>query len=246
VQCCSVEADFAIIDQCVGGTSVLARPAACAPAATCILGFGPDGAFIDDLCGGATSVPFTNGFCSSWSEGSIPVVHQCVAIPSASVTMFEVWDDEQDGDLDAADMAVFDEVYAGVPKLDQTHAQLTGVECCIPDAVISAVAACLSGPNQTSPPPSCSIESYCTAGFSAPLEPGDWLYRTCLQSPTEPEPEFLHCDSWTSGLSPAVFECRTVPFAGHSLFNLIDSDGDQDADLLDYAALQRAIAESGR
>lgn len=244
VQCCSEQGDFENITDCVGGTNVLVRPALCRPAATCVLGFGPDASFMDGLCAPLQGIPiFDRGFCSSWSDDSIPVVQQCVAIPNADITMFEVYDDDQDGDLDVADLAMFKQVYAGVPKLTQSDAAVVAVDCCIHDAVLPQIGECLSGPGVTTQPPGCALRPACVTGFSAPLETGDWLYRVCALTPVPPASDTSHCVSWQSSGEPVVFECPTVPTLAPSFFVLADTDADVDVDLRDFAVMQREIAD---
>lgn len=244
VQCCSIEADFEGIINCLGGAGVLVRPPSCAPGATCVLGFGEDSKFMEGLCDVPQFIPeFSYGFCSSWSDETTPVVHRCVAIPSASVTMFEVFDDEGDGDLDFADMSMFKQVYDRVPKLDQSEAETVSVECCIHDALLPQVAECMSGPGVTTQPVDCSITPVCVTGFSAPLEYGDWLYRVCDDAPTPPGEFSSQCMGWQNSDKPVVFECQNIPTAAPSFFTLADTDTDADVDLRDFAVLQREIIE---
>jgi len=160
------------------------------------------------------------------------------------VTLFELFDIEQDGDLDIADLSPYVSTYDFVPKLVQSDAELISAECCIPDAVLSEIGECLSGPDASDQPATCEIEPLCTAGFSAPLEPGDWLYKVCSQSPPGPSPQAAYCTSWNTSDEPAGFECVAAHLRGHSLFELIDVDGDVDVDLADYAVLQRDIADA--
>lgn len=183
-------------------------------------------------------------------------MHECVSHPVTGATLFETYDDDQDGDLDLYDVRVFSTSYDYVPKTVQSEAELVFTKCCIPETVISEIAECLSGPieppgprdqpNSSPQPLACALEPYCTAGFSAPLEPGDWLYKTCAQSAGGPAPDPMHCYSWQTSEKPAVFECRAAHLPGLSLFVLIDFDNDEDVDLFDFAELQRDIVDGGR
>ncbi len=252
VQCCTGQADLDRIGECVSGPDVFDRPVECTAGATCIFGFGPDDSMMAALCDASMQAPdFSRGFCDSWVVESIPAVHECVAKPAEGITLFELFDvDEengQDGDIDAIDLGTFYAAYDAVPKLEQAEAKLVFVECCIPSSMPSELSDCLSGPGNTTEPPDCLFDLACTAGFTAPLEPGDWLYKTCAQVQDNPDPDpppaFMVCQRWNATDQPSAFRCRVAHLPGHSLFVVADLDGDEDVDLADYALLQQNTAQ---
>lgn len=242
VRCCIEQPDLERIGECVSGPGDTSLPSSCPPAATCALGFGSNADLMESLCDPAQSaqpVP-VRGYCSEWSDDNSVAVHECTAGLNPSINLFAVFDDEQDGDLDLGDLAVFHQVYDSTPKLEQSDAVLVYLECCVPQAVVKAIGNCLSGPGETALPGTCNAAANCIAGFSAPVEVGDWLNRLCASGPiVPPDPSNSYCSSWQSEEIPTVYLCPGSHISGLAMFVVSDSDGDGDVDLRDFAVLQR-------
>jgi len=244
------------IGECVSGPDVKSQPSPCPPASTCVLGFGDNQAMMVILCDPEQIVPPDphRGYCSSWTDESVSVVQECVAKPNPSISLFTVFDDEGDGDLDLRDVAVFGQVYDTTPKLEQSDAILVYVECCVPVSVIRATGKCLTGPGPSyhctgnprqvicsgNPIPStCDAAATCVVGFSSVVEVGDYQYKLCASGPADlPDPSTSYCDSWHMEEIPVVFSCRGSPIAGDSFFVVADSNGDGDVDLADFSVIQ--------
>ncbi|MFH1107840.1 MAG: hypothetical protein V1790_01390 [Planctomycetota bacterium] len=263
VRCCTEQADLQKIGDCVSGPGGTSQPGTCPAAATCVLGFGEDAQLMGNLCDPQQteiSAP-TRGFCSEWANEDLTTVRQCVGKRQASVSLFSVFDDEvraavntrprraaaqvSDGDLDLADLAVFHQVYDVTPKLVQSDAVLVYVECCVPEEVIRNIGQCLSGPRVTTAPFLCDGVATCVAGFSEPVEVGDYQHKLCASGePVLPGPcEAVRVWWQAEGISPAHF-CRASNIVGNTFFIVSDADGDADVDLADFAVFQREFENS--
>ncbi|MDO8629290.1 MAG: hypothetical protein Q7R41_02255 [Phycisphaerales bacterium] len=249
-----MQADLEKIGNCVSGPGGLTRPEDCEPGATCILGFGPDTNLMGQLCDPErTTIPdFSRAYCSGWADESVSIAYECIAKSHPSVTIFEVFDDEQDGDMDLRDINAFQEFYQVAPNQVQCDAILVALECCVPESVVRDIGRCLSGPvvhefvgrppRIISTPPPCNEDIRCTLGFSAPVELGDYLYRMCAAGlPIDPNASIGYCSSWEVAETQVVFECPANKAAGVTFFVVSDSDGDDDVDLFDFAAFQRGF-----
>ncbi len=261
VRCCTEQAALQKIGDCVSGPGGTSQPGACPAAATCALGFGEDAQLMGNLCDPQqTEIPApTRGFCSEWANEDLTTVRQCVGKPQVSVSLFSVFDDEvraavntrprraaaqvSDGDLDLADLAVFLQVYDVTPKLVQSDAVLVYVECCVPEEVIRNIGQCLSGPRVTTAPFPCDGVATCVAGFSEPVESGDYQHKLCASGePVLPGPSDAVCLSWQAEGVPAVHLCPARNIPGSTFFIVSDADSDADVDLADFAVFQREFA----
>jgi len=242
VRCCTEENHLALIGDCVSGEGALMQPDTCPPSATCILGFGENTQLMAALCDPETNeippIP-TRAYCSSWLHAATPVVHECVAKPEVMATLFTVYDDDGDGDLDESDVAVFEKVRETVPKLVQSEAVLTYVECCVAEEVIRNIGVCLSGPGVTTTPLPCDGAAPCVAGFSAPVETGDYLHELCGEPAVLPKPGESYCLAWQADDVPTAFLCLASNYPGNNYFIVSDTDGDADVDLSDFAVFQQ-------
>ncbi len=242
VRCCTEQPDLERIGECISGPGDTSQPTSCPPAATCVLGFGDNAGLMESLCDPAQVIPPIpfRAYCSEWVDETSTIVNQCVAKSNASINLFAVYDDDQDGDLDLQDLAVFDQVYDSVPKLVQSDAVLVAVECCVPDSVIRSIGDCLSGPGGTTIPGACDGTATCVVGFSELVELGDWQYKLCANGPAAlPDPSTSFCDSWQMEGIQIIHSCRGSRTAGNSFFVVSDSDGDDDVDLADFSVFQR-------
>jgi len=233
VRCCTEEHDLGLIQDCVSGDGNTTRPSTCPAGATCVLGFGQDTQLLGRLCDSRNpEIPHpARAFCSSWSLEAPSVVHECVANPALGVSLFSVFDDDGDGDLDESDVAAFEEAREIVPKLVQSGGILTLVECCVPSATFR-----LSGPDTTATP----MHAACLAGFSKPVELGDYLFEICGAPPTDvPSPSESFCVSWQIDTMPPGFYCPAADFVQQAIFVVADTDDDADVDLVDFAVYQR-------
>jgi len=241
VRCCTEQADLERIGECISGPGNTSQPTSCLPAATCVLGFGDNAGLMESLCDPEqvlSPTPF-RAYCSEWVDETATVVKQCVAKSNASINLFTVYDDDLDGDLDLQDLAVFDQVYDSVPKVEQSDAVLLSVECCVAESVVRAIGECLSGPGGTTIPSACDRTTTCVVGFSALVELGDWQYRLCTTGlPELPDPLTSYCVSWQMEGIPITHFCRGSRIAGNSFFVVSDSDGDGDVDLADFSVFQ--------
>jgi len=247
VQCCTEQPDLDRIGECVSGPGGTTRPASCPPAATCVLGFGDDVVLMASLCDPEQVVPPTpfRAYCSEWADETATVVKECVAKSNASINLFTVYDDDQDGDLDLKDLAVFTQVYDSVPKLEQSDAVVVAVECCVPESIVRRIGECLSGPGGMSIPSACTGTATCVVGFSALVEVGDWQYKLCTTGPVElPDASTSFCVSWQTESMPIAHSCRGSHIAGNYFFVVSDTDGDGDVDLADYAVIQREFGQA--
>lgn len=242
VRCCTEQADLERIGECISGSGDTSQLTSCPPAATCVLGFGNNTGLMGSLCDSEQVIPPSpfRAYCSEWADESSTVTHECVAKPNASINLFAVYDDDQDGDLDLQDLAVFDQVYDSVPKLEQSDAVLVAVECCVPDSVVRAIGDCLSGPGGMTIPSACDGTATCVVGFSALVELGDWQNKLCASGPAVlPDPSMSLCHSWQTEGIPLAHSCRGSHIAGNSFFVVSDGDGDGDVDLADFSVFQR-------
>lgn len=233
VRCCTEQSHLDAMPKCVSGDGNTTRPSTCRAGATCVLGFGENAQLAQRLCDPRNpEVPHpTRAHCSTWSLEALPVVVECVANPTLGVDLFSVFDDDGDGDLDESDVAEFEEFRGVVPKLVQSEAILTLVECCVPSAIFR-----LSGPDITATP----FAATCLAGFSKPVELGDYLYELCGSPPTDvPSPSESFCVSWQIDTMPPGFYCAAADFVQQAIFVVADTDDDSDVDLFDFAAFQR-------
>ncbi|MEK6677411.1 MAG: hypothetical protein AABZ47_17380 [Planctomycetota bacterium] len=244
VRCCTEESHLDRIADCVSGDGNLMQPETCLPGAMCVLGFGESTQLMAALCDlDATVSPIPErGYCSIWGFASLPAMQECVAKPNLVATLFSVFDDDGDGDLDEIDVAVFEKVRQPVPRTQQTEAVLTYVECCIPDAAIRGIGRCLSGPGVTTRPLDCEGTATCIAGFSEPVLPGDYLHGLCSSEPViPPKPTEMYCFGWEADEVSTGFLCPSIIVPGNSLFSISDADDDADVDLQDFSAFQRAL-----
>lgn len=247
VSCCTEQPDLEKIGECVSGPGDTLQPSSCPPAATCVLGFSDNSELMGSLCDPEQVIPPIpfRAYCSEWVDEASTVLTQCVAKSNASISLFAVYDDDQDGDLDLQDFAVFDQVYDSVPKLEQSDAVVAAVECCVPDSVVRAIGDCLSGPGGTTIPNACDRTATCVIGFSALVELGDWQYKLCASGPAAlPDPSTSFCDSWQAEGIPITHSCRGSRIAGNSFFVISDSDGDGDVDLADFSVFQREFGQA--
>jgi len=190
---------------------------------------------------GRTTIPdFSRGYCSGWADENATITFECVARSGAGITLFEIFDDEQDGDLDAIDFAWFQQTYESIPKQVQSNAKVVSVECCIPESVIRDIGECLSGPSQSAIPSACIHDTRCVVGFSEPVEIGDYLFKLCAAGlAVTPDLSNGLCTSWQDPATPSAFECVALRTPGLSLFVVSDDDGDGDVDLRDFSVFQR-------
>lgn len=217
VRCCTSQADLEQVGNCISGPGNTNHPSPCAAGATCVLGFGSSVEMMERLCApDQQTVPSqSRGHCDSWVDAAAKVEHECVARPTTGVTLFESFDDEQDGDFDLRDLAVFAGAYNAVPKQVQSDARLVSLKCCVPEDVIRDIGVCLSGPGGETIPAACTHDMHCVAGFSEPLEAGDYLYRICA-SPSSVTPDSPNglCSSWEDPEVQSAFECPVSKRAG--------------------------------
>jgi len=242
VRCCTEESHLTNIEDCVSGPGNITQPASCPPSATCVLGFGEDTQLMAALCdldGKPKALP-SRALCSIWAIEASPAAQKCVAKPHLIATLFSVYDDDGDGDLDATDVAAFEKVREPLPRTQQTEATLTYLECCL---AVRGIGRCLSGPGATTPPIGCEALASCLAGFSQPVLPGDYLHGLCGSDPVFlPKPKDSYCLGWQTDETPTDFLCTANPVPGVSLFTISDADEDSDVDLRDFAAAQVAFA----
>jgi len=242
VRCCSSQADLEKVGNCISGPGDPSRPPACAVGATCVLGFGANVETMGGLCDpDRPTIPdLSRGYCSSWADEEATIEHECVALPSTGISLFEVFDDDQDGDFDLLDLAMFFEAYNSVPKQIQSDARLVSLECCVPESVIRDIGVCLFGPGGGTIPAACTHDMHCTVGFSLPVEVGDYLYRLCASGlSVTPDLSDGICTFWQDPATPSAFECPVSKRAGLSLFVVSDADDDGDVDLRDFSVFQR-------
>ena len=261
VRCFTQQADLDRIGDCVSGDGNLMQPLTCPAGATCVLGFGGKVQLMPALCDPEDpDIPDpSRAYLSSWTDPTTPVWQECVAKPQASVSLFSVFDDEvraavntrprraaaqvSDGDLDLADLAVFLQVYDVTPKLVQSDAVLAYAECCVHESVIRNIGQCLSGPRVTTAPFPCDGVATCVAGFSEPVEIGDYQHKLCASGePVLPGPSDAVCVSWQAEGVPAAHLCPARNIPGSTFFIVSDADGDADVDLADFAVFQREFA----
>ncbi len=242
VRCCTVQADLEKIGDCVSGPGDTDRPSSCAAGSTCVLGFGSDTGTMERLCDPArivTAEPL-RGYCDGWTDENAPILHECVARSGLGITLFEGVDDDQDGDLDLQDLTRFSEAYTATPKRIQSDARLVSVECCVPESVIRDIGSCLSGPGIDAHNAPCKHSLRCVAGFSEPIELGDYLYGNCAAGlAVTPDLTSGFCTRSYDPATPPVFECVAMTIPGNSLFVVSDDDGDGDVDFFDFAVFQR-------
>ncbi len=249
VRCCAEDADYQRVAQCMSGVYEVVLPPDCPPAAKCVLGFGKNHAAMAALCDPLEPVtpPPRRAQCTSWQDDATVVLAECVAKADPSVNLWSIYDDEGDGDLDLADLAVFQFVYDVTPKLAQSQAMLVYAECCVPESVVRNIGACLSGPEAVDIPPMCDTATNCIFGFSEPVELGDWQNKLCAGGTAElPDPSTAYCTFWEHSELPPTFTCRGAQLPGHSLFIIADDDGDADVDLSDFAAFQRDFGTTNK
>jgi hypothetical protein len=241
VRCCTQESNLASIEDCVSGHGNLTQPSTCPPGAACVLGFGENTQLMAALCDLDAAVTATpdQASCSTWVYDAMPVAQECVAKSHLVATLFSVYDDDGDGDLDATDVALFEKVFPIVPNVVQSEAALTYMQCCLPEAVILSVGQCLSGPGVTAIPPACDGMATCIAGFSEAVEPGDYQYVLCGEPVVLPKPKDSYCLAWQAEDVATSFLCPAADIAGHAYFIVADTHGDVDVDLRDFAAIQR-------
>jgi hypothetical protein len=235
IRCCTEETHLAAVDDCVSGDGELSQPKTCPAGATCVLQFGEDAALAGRLCDPRQlSIPHpTRGHCNTWEINDAAVAHECVAVPALGVNLFTVWDDDGDGDVDESDVALFEAAAEVVPKIEQSLATLTFLECCFADFAIM-----LSGPGIAA----TSAEANCLAGFTKPVEAGDYLHELCASTSPEPiEPAMGFCVTWHSASPTASFFCPASSPATNDLFVIADEDEDGDVDLFDFAAFQNDL-----
>lgn len=236
-QCCTVDADLDAVSGCYSGDGNTTRPEGCARGATCVLGFAaPDAQsemLRDRLCDPAVvEIPvFTQGFCSAWQAEDAEVSLWCVAKKEFSADIFATMDDDGDGDLDETDLALFEEVRTVVPKLVQSPAVLTGVECCAPPDEYR-----LSGPGVPAEP----LVAHCVVEFSDEVVLGDYLFNLCSETSEGPYvPLNSLCTSWRFSDAASTFSCPATAAYAQAFAIVCDLSGDGDADLRDFAIYQR-------
>jgi hypothetical protein len=190
VECCISEANLTRIGECLSGPDNTRAPAACGSIGTCVLGFNVDTAVPDRMCDWTQpAIPHEPlAVCKSWVAPESSAAQRCVASPNTDFSPFEMFDADDDGDMDLQDVAGLQQIYQLLPKRIQGDARLVFVECCVGD---------------TDSPP------VCTLGFSAPVEPGDYLHELCQPGPvSEPGTGGSNCYSWTAGYVPVAYLCE--------------------------------------
>lgn len=245
VQCCAVQADLERIGECLTGPEERDEPPQCPTAVQCVLGFGVDSGLTPALCDpDAKDATFpSQASCDGWSSSG-EVITTCLARDAGFASLFDVSDNEGDGDVDLYDLVVFQNGYSVVLKQVQSDAVLASVECCLVGPVAASLSACLSGPNQTAIPTSCTAVSRCVFGFSDAIELGDQLYEFCRNEIGEPDGELLtFCSGWSAASVPVAFTCQTSPPVTFGFYVVADVDGDEDVDLADFAFFQTDWAE---
>jgi len=233
VRCCTEQRHLDAMPDCVSGDGNLTRPEQCPAGAVCVLGFAGATPLAARLCDPRlpTIPEFTRAHCSTWTDDTTPAVFECVANPVIGVDLFSVMDDDGDGDLDETDVAEFEQFREVVPKVVQSEAVLSLIECCVPSDVLR-----LSGPGVTAVP----LAATCMAGFSEPVEPGDYQYELCGEAPRDASgPTSSFCQSWQLEELPPSFYCPAADFTEETMFIVADTDGDDDVDLVDYASFQQ-------
>jgi hypothetical protein len=241
VRCFTGEEHLDRFDDCVSGPGMVSRPEACPAAAACVLGFGEDARVAPALClpGDPPLPSFTRAFQSSWTVETVPIVHECVAKPYLMASLFSVYDDDGDGDVDGSDGALFEKATESPPNLVQSEAVLTYLQCCVAEEVIRNIGRCLSGPGATKTPLLCDGLAACIAGFSEPVQPGDFQFRLCGEPAVLPKPKDAYCITWQDEHTATSFLCPAAAIPGNTQFIVSDSDGDGDVDLFDFAVYQR-------
>ena len=179
-------------------------------------------------------------YCSAWADESTAVVYSCIADETFGVDLFSIWDQDADGDLDLRDLAAFLQVYESVPAQVQSEGRLVYSECCFSLVGLLEIGDCLSGPGVQDVPAACEAFPTCIIGFSEPVRPGDYMYRLCDAVVTEPPDQTgALCTSWSDDDVPVAQLCEARFVFGVTFFNVFDDDGDEDLDLVDFAAFQR-------
>lgn len=244
LKCCATANDRFQMGKCMGGPEVHAAPIECSAAATCVVGFGPNTEAMPGLCdSGIEPDDPARAYCTEWHHSPTPATTYCVANSNSTITLFEVFDDENDGDLDLADFASFQNAYEPVPKQIQSQAVVVSVECCVPFDGVQRIAGCLSGPGELHDVGFCDLGSICVVGFSQLVEDGDRLNRLCRPGSTElPNTSDAFCTAWNDGVNVAAFSCQAAQAQGVTPFVVMDNDGDGDLDLQDFAAFQDEFA----
>ena len=118
----------------------------------------------------------------------------------------------------------------------QSYAQVVSVECCISEGSLTRIGQCLSGPDNTTFPPSCGSIGTCVLGFDA-----DTALASEMCDPAQPEiPDELRavCRSWVAQEASVTQECVASPNTDFSHFEMYDADRDGDLDLRDMAVFQ--------
>jgi len=240
MKCCVTEQDLAKFALCETDPVLSGVPDLCPAGATCVLGFGADQQNMQALCDlDATPVDPPRAYCTEWHADSLLPQVFCVAKSNSSVNLFDAFDGFGDGDLDLADFSVFQDLYEPVPKQIQSDAVVASVECCLPFDGAQRIAECLSGPGECNDLGYCDLGSICVVGLSAPVEVGDYIDRICAQGATElPDPQTAFCISWFDPSIEVTSTCQAAFTVGITPFVVMDSDGDGDLDLLDFAAFQ--------
>ena len=242
VKCCTTAGDLSRIGECLSGPSETEAPAECRSPGTCVLGFGEDVGLATTLC--AVDQPQIvdppRAYCSAWAEEGVEVGYSCIAKETFGVTLFSSWDQDSDGDFDLRDLAFFLQMYESVPAQVQSEGRIVYSECCFSQIGLLEIGDCLSGPGIQDVPAACEAFPTCIIGFSDPVGPSDYMYRLCDAVLTEPPDQTgALCSFWSDDDIPIAQLCRAGVVYGVTFFNVFDDDGDEDLDLVDFAAFQR-------
>lgn len=163
---------------------------------------------------------------------------QSTLLGGFGIDLFSVFDDDQDGDLDLIDVAVFMNTYDPAPKRVQSDARPVAAACCFTLNNQRSAGECLSGPDVLHSVESCDNQGICSIGFSALIEPGDYLYKMCAPAPSIPKDNSsAACAFWSHVPEPIAFSCVASYDPGITPFVTFDADGDGDFDLSDLAAV---------
>jgi len=238
--CCVRTDELQEIGLCVSGPRAFERPSECGETGRCYIAVGGGASGVDSGESGsggdqAQSAGFLHprAYCSSsFKEQDV----QSTLIGGYGIDLFTVFDDDQDGDLDLRDVAVFMETYEPAPKRVQSDARMVAAECCFSIEDQRGVGVCLSGPGVNHPIASCENQGRCVVGFDGVVGPGDLMYKLCSVAPfVDLDPAATECASWSFDGPPVTFTCNASYIAGVTPFSTFDADGDGDFDLGDLA-----------
>ncbi|MHC4697337.1 MAG: hypothetical protein ACYTFA_11390 [Planctomycetota bacterium] len=112
VECCLPAVELLRIGECMSGPGLTHAPGTCRFPASCTIGFSEPvypGDFLHHLCGTGPPEPPdpADAFCASWYQTGEPAADVCEVDFASGVGSFVTFDSDGDGDLDLADLAVY-------------------------------------------------------------------------------------------------------------------------------------------